>query len=926
MKAKKMKMPAPRNLMTGNKFSVTILTDHKNIQVKTIFRDPATGEIDSVGASHSSTWFTHRQEHFDTFEVLLRIKQSITQHEFYIHAQRSDQPEAPEGVRANYTDNPAPGVQVFFKDAFAHCLTIDIDDNDATLIPEGMSWETTPVETLAEAVWAKVREKSGYTKTAGCVWSTSGSAGFSGKGKFHFIVILANPLLQHDRKALLETIPDADDAMGGAVQKHYWGPRVIKDGIEDPLAPQVTSGIILGDFVWYPPTPVPTPSPYAIPYSPTNKTTEFGREKLAGICAWVAATTSESHDRHINVVKASRLIGGYISGGEIANADGYAGLTNAVAGFKDPRHHHKTIAIRIPHGMNTPLCSVTVWADEVLSKDFDNRELAEMLATFDEGERQLFWDVSWEKSRGSKEQGKVIEGHLTAILGEQEVERGRGIYAQSIATGHLSNYRFVEDGGKGDPVMVHIHTGSKVSASSWARMPSRDGKIPVPVGEKQPRLRKMTDVYWDDQLRVSYDAMTFHPASGLDVREGNRLLLNVYRPTHSMPSTAVWYSENPFLALLFANLPNSIEINGQQQWDANVLLDALAWAVQRPAELIRWAPVMQGWEGCGKGVLIPNTLRHCCGRNVGSSTPTALGSDFNGETANRTVMIVAEMGERTRHSRKDIQEHLKEEITDDFRDVIAKGFDPKPTRNFASWFIMTNHKTSMLTNDGKAGRRYAHLISALQSQADVDRALPSSMWNTFPVVRALVSNPRASWFGYYMVWWNQCGGAEQVRAMLEQRDLSHVSHTAPITSGRVEAEAEGMLPLAAMIKQNIEDGAVGFCGGFVYDTAITEAAQDDPTLKFAASGKNIGTTMKALGYSNAGRLNASSDDKLLFPRTGKDRGGKVALYVQDASLVGQSPAQLRCLLDAAQVDARREAFGSTMDDTTSTFPAPRMTH
>jgi hypothetical protein len=142
------------------------------------------------------------------------------------------------------------------------------------------------------------------------------------------------------------------------------------------------------------------------------------------------------------------------------------------------------------------------------------------------------------------------------------------------------------------------------------------------------------------------------------------------------------------------------------------LTDYFAYLVQHPGKKIRWTPLIQGGEGCGKSTLA-EMMRAVLGRrNVSKlNAKDVMDSQYN-DWAYGTQLVVLEEVRVIGSNRHAVMDKLKPCITDDFIGLNCK-FEPKRTvPNVTNYIMFTNYHDSLATRED--GRRYFVLSSPLQ--------------------------------------------------------------------------------------------------------------------------------------------------------------------------------------------------------------------
>ena len=407
---------------------------------------------------------------------------------------------------------------------------------------------------------------------------------------------------------------------------------------------------------------------------------------------------------------------------------------------------------------------------------------------------------------------------------------------------------------------------------------TKDGK---PVMEKATK-------FWYENNAPRYHAFEFDPTQPCEwMNDKGQYLFNKYQPAHDADPIAGDVS--PFITLLAANYPDA--------GDQDVILGALAFSAQRCGELLKWAPVLQGTHGCGKGWLIEPARYNAGMHNTAMPTPKNLTEDKNGWLGQGTVVFVDEIGEHRKATIAEIADTLKVPVAGDWIGVRAMQKDLQTMRNYACWFIATNFMDSMLMNDPRE-RRWAPLISALQTAADIETALPVTLWEHLPDVLEGAKQDAGydadDFFGVYRYWWDH-GGAEAIRAYLLQYPPARAGR-APMTTTRNEAVAAGEDDMVRLVREAVAAGDYGFRNGFISSVAV-KALLDDEGVK-SPNPKYFGANMTKAGFRLSIRSKKTIGDEVAFEA---DRSVKVKYYYTDATLGDRfHPTQIASLYDQAQ--------------------------
>lgn len=467
------------------------------------------------------------------------------------------------------------------------------------------------------------------------------------------------------------------------------------------------------------------------------------------------------------------------------------------------------------------------------------------------------------------------------------VEQGQQAFGM-LKQGELSNW-YVVSNENGSAVAVDRRGGtSPQSKAAFMESRSHLPAIPVIDGSGKLRMQSAAEAWWTDPETERYEYQSFHPGQAESYKDDyGRTVKNAYRATHTTPAMPGGDVE-PYMHVMRSNVPNEA--------DQTVLLSALAFAVQKPGEMLLWAPVMQGAQGCGKGTLIKKPLVHSIGENLGVAGPKQLAGDYNGYMYRKTTVVVDEIGEHSKATIAEIADGLKEPIAESPVPYRIMRTDPFSGDNFTCWFFLTNHMNSMLANDLNE-RRYAHYVSPLQTPEQVNVAFPSGWWEThYPDVVAAAGVTGLDWFRYYQIWWDQ-SGAEAVRSVLELYPAASPGR-APMTTTRHMAECAGEPEAVTQLREAIAAKLPGFRNGFVSSIAFRELMKSEGLR--APAGRWLNEALKRLGYIHNIRSRPSPAESMRFPQV---NDVQMRLYYSDSSLVSKAPSDIFDAYDQSQVDS-----------------------
>lgn len=871
------------------------------------------GSLTAIQADHQ-TWWQRRQYEFQDLNGLASLVGTLTDREIMILGEWNGN-QSPDGlVTRRWRVDPKKAAPPSYQDRAQHVIPIDLDGRQ---IPAGYGWHD--VTALATAVWRELQSECIALRNAGCVWYRSGSAGLPGKeheARLRFLVINEQPLEEYSRVEFLKSVKGADQSVGRRVHEIY-GPSRVCMGFDDPLAAQPMGGVIDGGTATVPVLQEPVRMPTG-PVTLSDHTSPEGARILKDMALKLAATpeggdADGGRGRHAACLATAKTIGGYVGSGAIALNDARAELHAAVQGFNDPDARMRAIDDKLDEGVREPLplgpvtladqfggaaptppvtmpgavampgmTRAQALVDQTRCVTADDPALDGMVTTLARMPRSERMEVMQEAEILNPPVAEALEAGVATEHNQLKQDRSQQMY-DSEHRKTLDQFVFIENGGGADgrAAIYEPKTGQRKSVSAFHETFTNMGTMVIGQDPSGKDIREMVTKYWVNNDAPRYHSLVFDPRMPQEFwdTDSGQYVFNSYRPTHEVVPVAGDIS--PYLHILRSNFPDA--------GDQHVLLSALAFAIQKPGHLLRWAPVLQGTHGCGKGMLIEPAVHAAGIRYTTIPSPAQLTEEKNGWLGTGTVVFVDEIGEHRKATIKEIADRLKTLVASDYIAVRAMGKDTTMSRNFANWFFATNHLDSMLANDPRE-RRYAPLISVLQEPEDVAAAFPVSLWGD-------AAGPGDDWFSCFMRWWHD-GGAEAVRAFLMTYEVAKPGR-APETSTKAQAVAAGQDEMVRLVREAIEAGEPGFRGGFVSAAAVRDLLESEGMR--TPSGKYFAANMRTLGYRNHVRIRLTPGDSLLFPEF--KTTARLCIYYRDgAAPEGLKPAQVGTAYDQAQTE------------------------
>ena len=238
--------------------------------------------------------------------------------------------------------------------------------------------------------------------------------------------------------------------------------------------------------------------------------------------------------------------------------------------------------------------------------------------------------------------------------------------------------------------------------------------------------------------------------------------------------------------------------------DQKIMLSYAAALAQKPGVKAQWCLIMQGVQGCGKS-MFADFVAYACGETY---THRAKGDEFesrfNTQWFGKTLILVEDP--RLQHAK--LEEMLKPLITSTLLAFESKGKNVQ-MNDFCANYIITLNDFELLQKR-KESRRLCILMSALQTYEDL---INSGM--TPAEFRKIVD-------------WKNNGGNEFVAYYLHhykvdpEFDFSGSCVTAPETSTTFKAIEMSRPEIEVLLLEEIELGRVGFRGGWLSSTVLTD--------------------------------------------------------------------------------------------------------
>ena len=337
-----------------------------------------------------------------------------------------------------------------------------------------------------------------------------------------------------------------------------------------------------------------------------------------------------------------------------------------------------------------------------------------------------------------------------------------------------------------------------------------------------------------------------NPPGEVVVEEGLRYV-NTYFPVKVSCTNG---DPTPFLQLLFKILPN--------ERDCNILVSYMAACVQHVGFKFQWAPLLQGVEGNGKTFLataVSKAVGERYSHFPNAADLTGNGLKFTGWLYEKLFIGIEEL---FLSGNSEVQEALKDKITNSRVEMQNKGADQFMGDNRANFMFFSNHKEGIRKT--KKDRRYAILFSAQQVPKDLTSSGMGGAY--FPKLYAWARNGGFAIITDYLCKY----------AIPEEFNPAGACHRAPVTTSTKEALDLALGAAEQEVLEAIAEGRQGFRGGWVSSVAL-DALLMEKRKKIALNKRT--ELLEGLGYVVKGRMNNPSV---------VDGMKKPVLYITDNSI------------------------------------------
>lgn len=276
------------------------------------------------------------------------------------------------------------------------------------------------------------------------------------------------------------------------------------------------------------------------------------------------------------------------------------------------------------------------------------------------------------------------------------------------------------------------------------------------------------------------------------------------------------------------------------------LVDFMAFMVQHPGVKIRWAPLIQGVEGCGKTYLA-EVMQFVLGEeHVKIINGAAIKSGFN-EWSFGHQLIALEEVRVSGTNRYEIMDALKPLITNNTISINEKFRSQRNVENISNYMIFSNHHNALALTPGD--RRYFVVKSPLQTKAQV-QALGNEY---FVKLFSFKNNPGA--MRAFLMNWNI------------STDFRPDGH-APVTKYVEELVADSASDLTAAIRRIILEADEPLVQYDIVSATMLMAALHLEDGLGRVSVQQVAHVLQEEGFQSAGRVMFGNDRHSLWARRG----------------------------------------------------------
>lgn len=301
---------------------------------------------------------------------------------------------------------------------------------------------------------------------------------------------------------------------------------------------------------------------------------------------------------------------------------------------------------------------------------------------------------------------------------------------------------------------------------------------------------------------------------------------------------------SPFLNHLRIMLPN--------EQDTGILLAYMASVAQYPGKKFSWAPLLQGFPGNGKTLII-NALQHIVGKRY-THFPKAdeLNTKFNGWLFGKLFIGVEEIHVITK---SDIIETLKRYVTNARIEIQGKGQDQVMGDNRANFLFCSNYKDALPKL--ALNRRYCVLYTAQQCLED----LVKLRWCNTTYFPNLFNWAEREGYAIINRWLHNY-------TIPKELNPATICHYAPTTSSVIEAITVSRTKAEQEIIEAITEELPGFKEGWISSKPLSTLL-DQKRIQISPNKRT--ELLASLGYIKHPGLKDGRSNQIILQENGKPR-------------------------------------------------------
>ena len=277
------------------------------------------------------------------------------------------------------------------------------------------------------------------------------------------------------------------------------------------------------------------------------------------------------------------------------------------------------------------------------------------------------------------------------------------------------------------------------------------------------------------------DSPIYEPGEKPIMEKGDLKFFNFWRPSELEPEEG---DVSPFLKHCEYILPDDHE--------RSIMLDFLAYNIQKPGKKIHWALLLQGVQGTGKSYF-GSVMRLCLGEdNVSNPSNEAIHEAFTGWQKRCQLVVIEELMAK---GRLELMNKLKPMITQPISIIREMYRPPYEQPNRFNLLLFTNHEDAIIIDE--TDRRYCVLYSKAEPK---DGDYYTRLWD---------------WTGEH---------AGRILHFLQKRDLAAFrphAH-APMTEGKEQLIIESRPALQQWMRDCIETETWPFNGDVIASNHLME--------------------------------------------------------------------------------------------------------